>query len=387
MSNHTAPSTSVTTALQEWIADQPSTADPGLVAGLVAQADVVGLATSTREAAEPFRFVDRATRLLLEQGFSTLALLENPRVTHLYDRYVTGGDVDVDQALAQAWGPWRTRAMRDALTWLREHNAGRETPVRVVGLGETQASPDDYDRIAELLGSIDEAAAAQVKERLDVIRVAHAGGEHVEHARGRHPGTPFVEIARSARGIAAALAPSTARDAALELLDIVVRFHAEAPGTSFHAGWEAQAAERLLDHARRTGDRIVFWEGGAHVLPGSGSGISAHLRAALGDGYATVHVTFAEGRIDRTEIPPARPDSIEAHLARPGGARTVHLRAEVPQDVAAQLAGPWPTRIISGVYDPARDGEHYLDLPSLTDAADVLVHLPAVTPIDVHEGP
>jgi len=56
----------------------------------------------------------------------------------------------------------------------------------------------------------------------------------------------------------------------------------------------------------------------------------SYLRRNQGDRYAAVHVVFGQGRIDRTEIPPPRIDSIEVHLAAAGGQRIVNLRGHRP---------------------------------------------------------
>lgn len=40
----------------------------------------------------------------------------------------------------------------------------------------------------------------------------------------------------------------------------------------------------------------------------------------------------------------------------------------------------WSTRIISGLYDPTADGDHYIRFPSLRDSFDAMIHIPVVTP-------
>ncbi|MGC5033436.1 erythromycin esterase family protein [Micromonospora sp. DT229] len=349
------------------------------LAALVQTAQVVGLGTSTREGTEPFRLVEQTTHALLRRGFRTIALLENPRVGDRYDRFIRGEQVDLSAALAQAWGPWRTIEMRDALVRLRRHNAAHpHERVRVVAVNAPRALPADYDRVAELLAPLDGATATRVGELLDIIRTAHDNGEHVQRRLGTHPGVPFVELARSARDLVAGLAGGPERDEALRLVDAVVDFHAD-PGRDTGRG-ERDAARRLLDHHRRTGDRVVFWEGSAHVAAHGDTEMGAHLRAALGDGYANVHITFGRGRTPRTEIPPPDPASLEA-LLDGAGERVIDLHGQPPTELAHRLDQPWRTRLISGLYQAERDEEHYYELPSLTESFDAIAFLPTITPI------
>ncbi|WP_327037854.1 erythromycin esterase family protein [Micromonospora maris] len=125
---------------------------------------------------------------------------------------------------------------------------------------------------------------------------------------------------------------------------------------------------------------MVLWEGSAHVAAHGDTMMGAHLRAALGSGYAAVHITVGGGRIPGTEIPPPDPTSVEALLDR-AGERVVDLRGPPPADLAHRLDRPWRTRLISGLYEAERDEEHYYELPSLTESFDAIAYLPTITPI------
>ena len=339
---------------------------------------------------------------MIQRGFRVVALLDNQRVGDLYDRYVRGEDVDLDAALAQAWGPWRTIEMRDALVRFRRHNERHpDDPVRIIGIAGPATLPADYDRVVALLAAMDRAIATRVDELFEVIRTAHASGEHVLRLHGTHPGVPFVELARTARDLVAGLGGGPGYDEALRLVDAMVDFHANAPGSGYDAERaERAAAERLLDRQRRTGARVVLWEGSAHVAKHGSVMMGAHLRAALGDGYTAVHIAFGRGRIPGTEIPSPSPTSLEAWLLDGGdggggdsdgggysggggdgegrGARIVELRSAAPGDRFDQ---PWRTRLISGLYEAEHDEEHYYELPSLADSFDAIAFLPTITAI------
>ena len=157
------------------------------LAALVETATIVGLGTSTRAGNETFRLVEQTTHALIQRGFRVVALLDNQRVGDLYDRYVRGEDVDLDAALAQAWGPWRTIEMRDALVRFRRHNERHpDDPVRIIGIAGPATLPADYDRVVALLAAMDRAIATRVDELFEVIRTAHASGEHVLRLHGTH---------------------------------------------------------------------------------------------------------------------------------------------------------------------------------------------------------
>ncbi|WP_181445274.1 erythromycin esterase family protein [Micromonospora endophytica] len=352
--------------------------DARALAALVETATIVGLGTSTREAHETFRLVEQTTHALIQHGFRVVALHDNERVCDRYDRFVRGGDVDLDAALRQAWGPWRTTEMRDAVHRIRRHNAHHPgDPVRVVGIAGSRTLPADYDRVLALLAPLDQPTATRVGELFAVIRTAHDSGEHVQRLHGTHPGVPYVELARTARDLATRLDGGPGHDDAVRLMDGIVDFHANAIGVGYDAEREERAAaERLLDHQRRTGARIVLWESSPRVAAHGHVMTGAHLRAALGDRYAAAHITFGRGRIPGTEIPDPDPTSLEARLLHGDAVRIVD-----PHSLANDSDQPWRTRVISGLYQADRDAEHYYELPSLAGSFDAVAVIPTVTAI------
>ncbi|MFJ1537531.1 hypothetical protein ACIODS_03205 [Micromonospora chalcea] len=116
MTNRPAGAPALAHALAEWLATTPAGLRPDLIADAAAEAVIVGLGMSTREAHEVFDVVTDTTWRLVERGFTTVAVLDNQRVADLYDRYVSGQDVDIDQALVQAWGPWQVGTTRSSRT-------------------------------------------------------------------------------------------------------------------------------------------------------------------------------------------------------------------------------------------------------------------------------
>jgi erythromycin esterase len=350
------------------------TADPQTLAGLTATALIVGLGQSTRAARETFEVMEQTTRALVEQGFRTVAVLDNQRVGATYDQFVTGSANEVEDAVLQAWGPWRTRELCAALSWIRQRNEQHpDDLVRVIGIGSSRVLPEDYDEILELVGPGPQAG--RLRELFDVLLTAHDAGEHVQRAHGTHPHPerPFVQLARDARAIVEGRPAAAGHDRAGELLDAIVEHHANAIGVGHDAAREERAcAERLLAHHRGSGQRIVLWEGSAHVDAG-GTMLGSYLRAELGTGYRCVHVTFGAGLTAAVEVPAPEPGSLEDVLLQLG-ACTLDLTREQAG------AGPWRTRVISGVYKPEEDAKHYFVLPTLHGSYDALAFVPAISP-------
>ncbi|GLY15027.1 erythromycin esterase family protein [Kineosporia rhizophila] len=325
----------------------------------VGDAAVVGLGTSTRSGAETFAFVEEVTGLLLQRGFRAIAIRDNQRVGALYDQFVTGGIDSLEHVLPQAWGPWQTVEFRDALIRLRTLNQAQDDPVRVVGVGGSRVLVADYDRVLELSGNPE-----RVRALFDVIRVAHANGEHVQRAMGVHPGTPFVELAREAEELVQGAGPE-----AEELAAAIVDHHARAVGAGYDAVKDdTETADRLLTWHQESGRRTVFWEGSAHVA--AGYPLGARLRSRIEDDYRAVHVTFGSGVVAGARVPAPQPGSLEHDLLTSG---TEYLVTEAS-------GTPTRMRLISGLYDPARDAEHYYELASLKLNFDAVRFFPVVSP-------
>lgn len=350
------------------------------VVDLAAAATFVGLGTSTREGHETFAFVEEVTFGLVDRGFRVLALRDGTSIGRKYDAYVTGADLDLDTLVSQAWGPWQTVEMREALQRVRRRNQEHpEDPVRILGVDTRRPLLDDYDQVERLAAELDPAAGQQVRQRLATVRGAHHAGEHVLRKLGTHPGKPFVQTAREVEALVAGLPEGEQRREALRLMDSIVAFHANAIGEGYdQAREEAEAARVLLDHHARTGHRIVYWDGSLHVVANQGASVGRHLRVAVDQEYVAVHLTFRAGQVPRFSLPPARRGSLDDLVTRSGRTTVWDLRRnETPVDGA----GPIRTRIVSGMYLPEEDAQHYVELPDLRESLDVVVGLPDLTPV------
>ncbi|MCX5386773.1 erythromycin esterase family protein [Streptomyces sp. NBC_00083] len=364
-----------------------------LAASLAGPAAVVGIGGSTRFSHEVFAVQDQLMRRLVrDHGFRALAVQDGAGAGAALDRYVRGGEGSAADALAHAWRPQRTEETAEALRWIRAFNRDHpHDPVRVFGVKPAQAGPEDYDAVLARVRASAPSRLDAVAAHLDPIRTAHAVDEHVQRARGVHPGRPFAEHARDALALVGSL-PGPGDDAdVMRRLRLIVDFHEHSvAGRDDYAGEAAAWAGTIGAWGRRTGARVVYWDGVAHtaatetvlgMAPGRGArpGVGSVLRERLGSRYVSVAVGFHHGDLGSVAVPEPGADLVDARLGAvdaPG--HWVDLRAA---DARRHWDGPAKARVISGVYDPEQDATGYIAVPSIADAFDVLVHLRRVTPV------
>ncbi|MFG3254618.1 erythromycin esterase family protein [Streptomyces sp. NPDC048172] len=145
---------------------------------------------------------------------------------------------------------------------------------------------------------------------------------------------------------------------------------------------ERHLAETTLRWHERSGDRIVYWGGLAHMAVGApGTTAGSRLRERLGAKYAAVGLTFHHGTaLYDFPAPPA--DFAESVLGAAGhDAFTLDLRAGGDADPAARawLDGPVTTRLIGPAYDPEHDADYSMTADSFTGMLDAVIHVREVT--------
>ncbi|WP_433434845.1 erythromycin esterase family protein [Nonomuraea sp. CA-141351] len=346
---------------------------------------VAGLGESTRFAHETFEVRDQLFRRLVRRhGFRALAVQDNASVGTTLDAYVTGGAGTARSALAGAWRPWRTAEMAAALEWIRAFNQDRpDDPVRIFGVKPAQAQPADYDAIMEHVRRAAPHRLAELAVHLEPIRTAHEIDEHVQRARGLHPGRPFAEHARNALAIVEQL-PG---DFVLERMRLIVDFHQRSvAGRGNYAGEAQTWADTIVNHQHRSGRRVAYWDGIAHTSAapatlglapqrGPQPTLGSVLRDHYGTRYVSVAIGFHHGDLGAVTVPEPASDWLDARLgATDQPAHWLDLRD-------GGWDGPMKARVISGVYDPSRDAAEHLAVASLPAAFDVLVHLRQVSPV------
>ncbi len=339
-------------------------------------------------------------RLVQDHGFRALVVQDNAVVAARLDRYVLAGDGSAGSALEGAWRPWRTHEMVAALEWIREYNRDHpDDPVRIFGVKPAQAQAEDYDAVLDHVRESAPERWAEVALHLEVIRSAHHTDEHVQRARGTHPGRPFADHARDALALIRSLpgsgagpgsgpGPSPNRahgDDILARMRLIVDFHERSvAGRRSYVGEDAVWADAISGHQRRTGLRMVYWDGIAHTSATEATlGLAPErapqptagslLRERYGDGYVSVAIGFHHGDLGAVVVPEPSGDLIDAALgAADLPAHWLDLRDDA---VRRRWDGPAKARVISGVYDPSRDAAEHMVVPSLADAFDVLIHI------------
>ncbi|MGW4069433.1 erythromycin esterase family protein [Nocardia grenadensis] len=407
----TSNPTGATEAVREWLrgAAQPihgtDAADTGSdlrkLTDRLAAATVAGIGESTRFSRQTYGVRDRIFRVLVtEHGFRTLAVQDTARSGARLDAYVRTGAGDPHRALAGAWRPLRTRETVATLEWIRAYNLEHPgDPVGVLGVRPPAAEPADYDEVLAGVRRWAPDRLAEMESHLAPIRTAHQIDEHVQRHRGIHPGRPFAEDARAAFDLVESLPrPADTVAAAhfttvLELLRSIVDFHEHSvAGRGGFGGGDPDPARALIDHHTRTGARIVYWDGTTHTAataPSTGAGPTqqmrtegAGLRTYFGAAYWSVAIGFRHGDLGMAQAPDPLPDLLDATLATVDlPAWFIDLADDAPAAVRSWTTAPARLRVISGVYDPARDEEARFRVESLRAAFDALIQIRETTPV------
>ncbi|MCL7497264.1 erythromycin esterase family protein [Streptomyces sp. MCA2] len=360
---------------------------------IAAATTIVGIGESTRFSRETFGVRDQLFRRLVQRhGFRALAIQDSVSVAAGLDRYVQAGEGGAASALDGAWRPWRTVEMAAALEWIRAFNREHPNdPVRIFGVNPVQAQPEDYDAVLDHVRGSAPERLAEVASHLAPIRTAHHTAEHVQRARGMHPGRPFADHARDALALIRSLFDADHADSILERMRMIVDFHERSvAGRGLSTDDVAVWAGAIGDYQRRTGLRVVYWDGIGHtsatavtspLAPERGPQPSegSLLRKWYGAQYVSVAIGFHHGDLGVAVVPEPAGDLIDARLGETDlAAHWLDLRRD---EVRRRWDGPAKARVISGVYDPSRDADEYLAVDSLADAFDVLIHIRRVTPV------
>ncbi|MTE13196.1 erythromycin esterase family protein [Nocardia aurantiaca] len=360
---------------------------PDTLAQSLSNAVIVGIGESTRFAHETFAVRDGVFRKLVEHhGFRTLAVQDSADVAETLDVYVRDGKGTADSALDLAWRPWRTAEMVAALNWIRQFNQSHPgDQVRIIGVKPAQAKPEDYDAVLDAVRAQASDRLAELVTHLEPIRTAHVLDEHVQRARGVHPGRLFLDHARDASALLASI-PGVSETIRARMA-LIEDFHRHSvAGRGSFAGEAELWASSIIGHYQRTGLRTVYWDGISHVSagdaaigPAQGQGAKASvgsvLREHFGREYASVAIGFHHGNVGVAEIRAPAPDFLDAQLGALGLPKLwLDLRTD-------PIAGPAKMRVISGVYDPRRDADEHLAVRDLAEAFDLLVHIREVTPV------
>lgn len=364
-----------------------------LAARIAAEATVIGIGESTRFSRETFGVRNQLfCRLVQQYGFRALAIQDSAGAAADLDRYVHSAEGSAESALDGAWRPWRTVEMAATLKWIRAFNQDHPNdPIRIFGVKPVQARPEDYDTVLDHIRKVAPQRWAELASHLEPIRTAHHTEEHVQRARGTHPGRPFVDHARDALTLLRSLPGVDQADGILARMRLIVDFHEHSvAGRGNYSGDTAVWAEAISDYQRRTGLRVVYWDGIGHTAAvpvtsglapeqGPQPTIGSLLRERYGTRYVSVAIGFHHGDLGIATVPEPAEDLVDAMLG------TVDLPAhwlDLRRDaVRCRWDGPAKARVISGIYTPSRDAAEHITVASLADAFDAVIHIRQVSPV------
>lgn len=346
------------------------------LADRLADARVVGLGVTTREAAEPFAVQTALARALVRRGFGTVVVQDAVDVAARYDAFVAGSDEPLEDALADAWGPWRVRPWAELLRWLRSRRTASADRPRVVGTTPAIARPRDTVTVLEAVGALDTPVRDHVAALLRTIAQAHASGEHALRAQGEVSGPPFVDLAREVQAAVDPVATAEVRTAMARIVEL----HA----TSISAGadpWahDEETGRRIVREHVDAGRRVVILDGVGH-LNDPDRGMGAWLRRLIGEGYRTVPITFGSGRIRDIALPAPADDTLDGLLDTLPGDGILHVD-RVDAAGRRALRAVSTVRLVSGMYRVEEDARHRYPSGGLIDSS-AIVHVRTVTPVE-----
>jgi erythromycin esterase len=391
-------------------------AEPGDLAALrdvVGDALVVGIGASTYGAHEQFALTCRVIRYLVEElGFRSVATEDDWDKGLELNRYVQTGEGRLEQLLADAGVPWRTREVAELLEWLRAFNAEHpDDPVQYLGVGVIDTRAPVYQTVEDYVGRAAPDRLAELRQHFAAIRPTRP-----DHVRWF-----FTEVQDKPALLA------HARQAYL-----VVEQVPHAPDDREHAlmlqhagqivGFYEHMVEHLVDDGYRdrrmaeslrwwqdyTGHRIAYWSTNAHSIRSAELFIATPPRGSLtftptghwlrdcyGDRYVSIGLTFGSGTVNTSwAFPPFRPQPLPAGDL-PGdfaetalsGARAEHVLLVLPTDrmapdaVVQWLRQPAKTRVIGSIYAPDQPAEGcYLTGGSLAEWFDAILHSHRIGP-------
>ncbi|OEU90540.1 erythromycin esterase [Streptomyces abyssalis] len=268
---------------------------------------IVGLGESTHGTAEFFRLKHRIIEfLVLEEGFTTLAMEASQSAGHALDAYVRHGIGDPERLVTRlGFWTWRTREMVDVVEWLRAYNRhlSEERRVRFVGT-DPQRCADSADAVAAFLRRTVPVRAGDTYALEVLAQARPASQPDPERALMRHA----EEIARLVADRRERSGPGDGADEALEHARILVRaadlvtrpFDPSAGEDSMFAArdrYMAEAVTRLVDDD--PGARVMVWAHNGHIAKGTYGvrvpALGSRLRERYGDAYYALALFFGRG--------------------------------------------------------------------------------------------
>ncbi|OLF17355.1 erythromycin esterase family protein [Actinophytocola xanthii] len=387
------------------------------LAGMVGDADVVGIGPSTYGGHEQFTQTHRIIRILVERlGFRTVATEEDWDVIRELDHYVLTGEGELDALLAGTGVPWRVREVRDLIEWIRGYNADHgEDPVRLVGVGVIDTRPALYTEVSGYVEATAPERLAELTEHFEVVTPTRP--DHVRWFISQVADKDrYVEHARAAEALVASLPPGDTEqdvrrhDWIVQQARQIVAFYEHYAYHLTDDGYrDRKMAENLVWWHRHTGHRIAYWSTSAHSVRADELTINVpprgtlafkptggHLRDEFGSRYLSIGITFTQGTVNSGwGLPPFASRPIPAPALADGFVEPafhnyasprylLDLRRGAPEVVREWLARPVKARVIGSICAADQPAEgYYMTGGSLAEWYDVLLHEKELTPTQV----
>lgn len=270
---------------------------------LVSDARVVSLGEATHGSHEFFTMKDRLVRYLVEQhGFTVIAIEALWPELQRVDEYVTGYDINLDDALSDLNYPSvRTQEFRTLVEWVRTYNmtVPSEHQVRIGGID--LGSPDLLsDRLLAFIATVDQQAIETFKIYFDTIEQS---GQLESNQQQRLDTAIAIYNALETHRADYISASSVAEfDQAWHGARVLVQTYTEDVSRtqnklSMRDRFMAENARWLMEHAGQDA-KMVVWAHNNHVgyEPYTGQqSLGSHLRDRYNDEIVTIGFGFATG--------------------------------------------------------------------------------------------
>lgn len=375
--------------------------------GVVGRAPVVGLGESTHGSREQFRLKHRMFRFLVERmGFRTLAFEEDFAGGVAIDRYVTTGQGDVRQVVADMSFPfWKAEEILQLVRWMRSYNETHDEQVRFLGTDVIALRQSSFDAVRRYVQRVAPARLEELRREVHPIRLRGSAYEQIQWYGGLSEPEQRAMIGHARR--VSRLVETVARG------DTLVGEYAEqharailgwyenfAKGTGFRSKREVFIADTVQWWRRVSGDKVAYWGANAHTSSAptlthrtpegaqTGTMAGGYLEHRLGARYVSIGAVFHHGSISseftnpgphRIGDPPA--DMLDATLGTAApAAYLLDLRRAAPSRVRTWLRAPATMRMILPSYvEGEADADYNMSVPSLREAFDAVVFIRTTT--------
>ena len=363
-------------------------------------------------------------RLIVEKGFSAVAVEADWPAAYRVNRYVLGQSADADATAALAdfrrfpgW-MWRNTDIAAFIGWLRSYNDACDGPLRQVrfyGL-DLYSLRASMEAVVAYLDANDAAAAARARDRFSCFD--HVGGEGPDYGNAvrldltvpceREVIAELVDLRQHAAALMASDGQAAADEYFVAEQNARVIHNAERYYREMYLGavssWNlrdehmAATLANLASHLDqlRGRSKIVVWEHNSHVgdarateLGQAGEfNVGQLVRTAWGEDCLLVGFTTDHGRVtaasewggpaERKHVRPALEGSYEK-LFHQAPVKSFSMFLDPAHDA---LSGPLLERAIGVIYRPETERASHWFHARLAAQFDAIVHIDRTTAVE-----